>query len=68
MSVIKTVPAYRDFEPTPIALSEFVERWLPGLENDRVHCGLNWSGKKATGYDLPPADVMARFAAVQRQS
>ena len=63
MSVIKAVPAYRDFEPVPIALSEFVERWLPGLTKDGLHCGLNWSGKGATGYDLPPADLLARLKA-----
>jgi len=66
MSVIKTVPAYRGFEPTAIALSEFVESWLPGLKQDGLHCGLNWSGKNATGYDLPSADVLARLMAGQR--
>ncbi|MGO8344211.1 DUF2750 domain-containing protein [Rhizobium ruizarguesonis] len=47
LSVIQSVLAYRDFTPTPIALSEFVKRWLPGLTRDDVYCGLNWSGKGA---------------------
>ena len=68
MSVIETVPAYRDFQPVPISLSEFVDRWLPGLKRDGLHCGLNWSGKSATGYDLSPADVLARLMAGQSQS
>lgn len=67
MSVIKTVSAYRDFEPVPIALSLFVGKWLPGLAKDGLQCGLNWSGKTATGYDLPPADVLARLNASQAQ-
>ena len=39
--VVENVPAYRGFEPAPIALSAFIERWLPGLEKDGLLCGLN---------------------------
>jgi hypothetical protein len=67
-AVIDTVPAYRDFEPTPIKLSEFVNRWLPGLKSDGLYCGLNWSGKSATGYDMTPSDVSARLTAGKGQS
>jgi hypothetical protein len=67
MAAINTSPAYRDFEPVPIELSEFVERWLPGLKKDGLHCGLNWSGKRATGYDLTPADVLTRLTANKGQ-
>jgi len=63
MLVIETVPAYRDFEPVPIALSEFISRWLPGLKKDGLHCGLNWSGKRVTGYELSPAAVLDRLTA-----
>jgi len=62
MSIIETVPAYRDFKPEPIPLSAFIERWLPGLKKDGFYCGLNWSGTRATGYDLSPADLMALLA------
>lgn len=65
MSIIETVPAYLDFKPEPIPLSAFIERWLPGLKKDGLYCGLNWSGKRATGYDLSPTDLMARLAAAQ---
>ncbi|MBY5460563.1 DUF2750 domain-containing protein [Rhizobium leguminosarum] len=65
MSIIKTVPAYSDFTLEPISLPAFVERWLPGLQKDGLHCGLNWSGARATGYDLSPADLMARLATTQ---
>jgi hypothetical protein len=49
-SVIQSVQAYRDFRPVPVALSEFVKRWLPGLTTDNVYCGLNWSANGATGH------------------
>lgn len=62
-SVIGTVPAYRGFEPAPIPLAEFVDRWLPGLTRDGLRCGLNWSGRRATGYDVTPADLLARLTA-----
>lgn len=57
------VSAYRGFEPTPIDLAVFIERWLPGLEKDGLSCGLNWSGELATGYDLKPSEVLARLLA-----
>ncbi|PDT13838.1 hypothetical protein CO670_26215 [Rhizobium sp. J15] len=66
-SVIQSVPAYRDFKPVPIALSEFIKRWLPGLITDGLYCGLNWSGKRATGYDLLPTDVLARLTANEEE-
>ncbi|NEJ47278.1 DUF2750 domain-containing protein [Rhizobium leguminosarum] len=63
LSVIQSVQSYRGFKPVPIALSEFVNQWLPGLTRDEVYCGLNWSGKGATGYDLPSAEVLDRLTA-----
>lgn len=68
MSIIKSVPAYYDFTPEPISLTTFVERWLPGLQKDGLYCGLDWAGARATGYDLSPADLMARLKAAQGNS
>lgn len=68
MSIIKTVPAYSDFKPQAIPLSTFIERWIPGLKNDGLNCGVNWSGKSVTGYDLSPTDLMARLTAAQGKS
>jgi len=66
MSIITAIPAYSDFKPEPIPLSVFMERWIPGLEKDGLYCGLNWSGERAAGYDLSPADLMARLRAAKR--
>ncbi|WP_425350127.1 DUF2750 domain-containing protein [Rhizobium esperanzae] len=68
ISIIKTVPEYSAFKPEPIPLSAFIDRWLPGLQKDGLYCGLNWSGERATGYDLAPMDLMARLAAAQEKS
>ncbi len=59
--ITESVSAYGGFEPTPIELTAFVERWLPGLEKDGLCCGLNWSGERATGYDLKPSELLARL-------
>ncbi|WKL55843.1 DUF2750 domain-containing protein [Asticcacaulis sp. ZE23SCel15] len=64
-TIIEKVPAYSGFEPEPIELPEFIDRWLPGLEKDGLYCGLNWTGSRATGYDLTPAQVLARITARQ---
>jgi len=61
--VIDTIPAYRAFRPERLTLAEFVEKWLPGLEGDGLLAGLNWSGPRAIGYDMAPADVRARIEA-----
>ena len=33
---------------------------LPDLEHDGIRVGLNWSGKRAVGYDLPVADLIRK--------
>jgi hypothetical protein len=40
-----------------IDLDAWRERWLPGLERDGLLVGVNWSGDRATGFDVEPANV-----------
>ena len=61
--IIESVDGYRGFEPVRLELDAFVGRWLVGLERDGLKVGLNWSGARATGYDMQPAEVRARLAA-----
>lgn len=58
--VIGTVSAYAGFEPVEITWSVFKERWAPGLAKDKILVGVNWSGDRATGYDLPSMVVVTR--------
>lgn len=55
--IIKRVPAYAGFQPVELSLQQFILRWLPGLEKDGLLLGLNWTGQRATGYDVEPAQV-----------
>ena len=36
---------------------EFRDQCLPQLAEDGLEVGVNWAGKGARGYDLPPAAV-----------
>lgn len=67
--IVETVPAYRDFEPVEVSWADFVTKWVPGLMKDEVPVGVNWSGLRATGYDLTAEKVVGNVetvAAVQR--
>jgi hypothetical protein len=59
MAIIRGIEAYREFHPTALPLDAFLESWLPGMQEDGLFVGLNWSGKRATGYDSRPEDVAA---------
>jgi hypothetical protein len=61
--IIASVPAYAGFRPVEISLDEFQSHWLDGLEQDGLLVGINWSGARATGYDVEPRDVRDWLAA-----
>ena len=61
--IVDSVPAYAGFEIEEIDGARWREEWLPGLEKDGIHVGLNWSGSDATGYDLAPANVLRNLDA-----
>jgi hypothetical protein len=63
--IIANIPAYRGFAPVELSWQEFEEKWLPGLERDGLRVGINWTGARATGYDLSPADLRDRIASVR---
>ena len=62
--VVKTVAADRDFEVVELPASDFLERWLPGFARDGFLVGVNWSGPRATGFDVEPDVVLANSQAL----
>ncbi|MEQ4210148.1 DUF2750 domain-containing protein, partial [Actinopolymorpha sp. B9G3] len=50
-------------EPVEISGQDWLDKWLPNLEKDGLRIGLNWSGARATGYDLTVADVLRNLDA-----
>ncbi len=61
--VTQTVQAFAEFELFAIPLDEWRGRWLPGLRRDGLLVGLNWSGTRASGYDVTPDEVEESLAA-----
>ncbi|MHC6219898.1 DUF2750 domain-containing protein [Arthrobacter sp. MMS24-S77] len=61
--IISTVEAYEGFEKVAIPLSEWRTKWIQGLDNDGLNLGLNWSGNRATGYDVEPAAALSSLIA-----
>ncbi|WP_085026893.1 DUF2750 domain-containing protein [Ensifer aridi] len=59
--IIETVPSYRHFSTHKLSLEVFRDRWLKGLEKDSIRVGINWSGERATGFDVEPSDVRRRL-------
>jgi hypothetical protein len=55
--IIATVPAYAVFRPEEISWADFCAKWVPELERDGMLVGVNWSGRRAKGFDLEPSAV-----------
>jgi len=56
--IIANVPAYAGFTPVTVSWEEFREQWIPGMARDGLLVGVNWSGRRAMGYDIAPLDVL----------
>ena len=63
--IISNVQEYAGFEKVEIPLNEWQSKWLPGLERDGLRVGLNWSGNRATGYDVEPGAALASLTTLQ---
>jgi hypothetical protein len=62
--IIGSVPAYAGFEPYEVPWDDFCATWAPGLAKDGLLVGVNWSGKRAIGYDLEPERLVQCVQAV----
>jgi hypothetical protein len=62
-AVIAGVAAYRAFTPVDVSWADFTARWVPGLERDGLRVGVNWSGERASGYDVAPSVVVQNVTA-----
>ncbi len=57
--IIKMVEVYADSEPFEVIWDNFKKLWVPDLNEKGWLVGVNWSGKKAIGYDMEP-DLVVR--------
>lgn len=62
--IIKTVPAYTGFEPYEVSWANFCDKWVPDFVRDGLLVGVNYSGKRAVGYDIEPENLVRSVEAV----
>jgi hypothetical protein len=62
--IIKLVPAYSGFEPYEVTWEDFCGKWVPDLARDGLLVGVNWSGKRAVGYDIEPENLVRSVEAM----
>ncbi|WP_269621130.1 DUF2750 domain-containing protein [Zhongshania sp. BJYM1] len=67
-TVIENVSAYKGFEPVAISWEVFCERWVPGLSQDGLLAGINWSDERATGFDIQPFELQTNVEAVRNNT
>ena len=51
---------WQDYKVVPIALSEFLDEWLPGMHNDVYLVGINWD-EEMDGEEIEPLDLLADY-------
>jgi hypothetical protein len=61
--VVDRVPAYHGLAIVSFALAPWLTELLPWLAEQDVLVGVNWSGERALGYDVPANQVLGWFAA-----
>lgn len=64
--IISNAKAYETMRVLEIAVDDWLSKWLPDLDRDGLLVGLNWSGSRATGYDLSVADLLRNLDARRR--
>ncbi|NHA68454.1 DUF2750 domain-containing protein [Phycicoccus flavus] len=47
--IASTVPAYAKYRAERVELADFLDRWIPELDQTSTTVGLNWSGPRAQG-------------------
>ena len=63
--IIEALSDTAAFIPVEVAWDEFCSVWVPGLEQDRILMGLNWSKTEAAGEDMRPSDVRRNVEAAR---
>jgi hypothetical protein len=59
--VVAQVPAYQGLDVISIPLEEWLGDLLPWLIQEDILVGVNWSGSRATGYDVDARQVIDWF-------
>jgi hypothetical protein len=55
--VQKAHPKYAKYAIQELPLAEFLDKTLSQLGEENIRVGVNWSGKRLVGYDIPVEDL-----------
>lgn len=61
INFLAKVEVYNNFTPLEIPWDIFVNSWVPGLTNDDLLVGLNWTGGNADGYETTPEELLGHI-------
>ncbi|SMP54789.1 Protein of unknown function [Neorhodopirellula lusitana] len=62
LTVLKNHPKYAVYAIDETDLVTFLDQTMPLLAGEGIHVGVNWSGERLTGYNLPVDDVLTNIA------
>lgn len=60
LAVQVCVDEWSIYKPVAIALDELLEEWLPGMHDDVLLVGVNWT-QELEGEEWEPLDLLAEF-------
>ncbi|MEU1748649.1 DUF2750 domain-containing protein [Micromonospora arida] len=66
--VVEQVPAYNGLEIVSMPFDQWLRDFVPWLAEQGVLIGVNWSGERATGYDVSPQDMLGWFTGLEGSS
>jgi hypothetical protein len=52
---------YQEYDVDETDLESFMNKSLPDLQDEKIHFGINWSGKKLSGYNLTADELRANL-------
>ena len=52
------------YKPVPISLEELLDEWLPGMHEDVIMVGVNWT-RNMDGIEIEPLDLAEDFEQVE---
>ncbi|UNL86624.1 DUF2750 domain-containing protein [Priestia koreensis] len=65
--IIHSVAFYRDHKTISIATEEFMEEWLPELQEEGYQVGLNMYSRSLIGREMEPSTVLERLEEERRK-
>ncbi|PAE35438.1 DUF2750 domain-containing protein [Bacillus sp. 7884-1] len=56
--VINSISVYRNYKPLEISLQDFIENWIPNLNEDGLIIGANLNGESLIGHNWEPNELL----------